>query len=283
MIITEDGIEQTVLEFFDDLNYKIAAPKETSPDGTSPLRKAYDEVILTENLVYALARINPTIPEDARLDALRKILAVETPSMVEENRRIHKMIIEGVDVEYADDDGVIVGNKVWLIDFKNPENNDFLVTNQFTVAENGFTRRPDIVVFVNGLPLGVIELKNAASEQATLSNAFNQLQTYKTQIPSLFRTNEVLVTSDGLSARIGSLTADEERFMPWRTITGADGDFTPAGPREYETLIKGVFEKNRLFLKKTDSCASLKTSSYLVTRAMGCLRLLPDITNIMVH
>ena len=134
------------------------------------------------------------------------------PSLVEENRRIQKMTIEGVDVEYSDDDGVIVGNKVWLIDFKNPENNDFLVTNQFTVAENGFTRRPDIVVFVNGLPLGVIELKNAASEQATLSNAFNQLQTYKKQIPSLFRTNAVLVTSDGLSARIGSLTAEEELY-----------------------------------------------------------------------
>ncbi|MBI0026534.1 type I restriction endonuclease subunit R [Bartonella sp. M0187] len=243
--MNECDIECAGLEYFAELGYEIADPKASSPDGILPLRKAYDEVILTKKLLDALARINPKIPEDARLDALRKILAVETPSLVEENRRIHKMIIEGVDVEYPDDDGVIIGNKVWLIDFKNPENNDFLVTNQFTVAENGFTRRPDIVVFVNGLPLGVIELKNAASEQATLSNAFNQLQTYKKQIPSLFRTNAVLVTSDGLSARIGSLTAEEERFMPWRTVTGADGDFTPAGPREYETLIKGVFEKNR--------------------------------------
>ena len=245
MSINEDIVERTGLEYFAELGYEIADPKESSPYGTLPLRKAYDEVILTGKLVDALARINPTIPEDARLDALRKIMADETPSLVEENRRLHKMIIEGVYVQYPNDDDVIIGNKVWLIDFKTPENNDFLATNQFTVAENGFTRRPDIVVFVNGLPLGVIELKNAASEQATLSNAFNQLQTYKKQIPSLFRTNAVLVTSDGLSARIGSLTADEERFMPWRTVTGAVEDFTPAGPREYETLIKGVFEKNR--------------------------------------
>ena len=141
--MNECDIECAGLEYFAELGYEIADPKASSPDGILPLRKAYDEVILTKKLLDALARINPKIPEDARLDALRKILAVETPSLVEENRRIHKMIIEGVDVEYPDDDGVIIGNKVWLIDFKNPKNNDFLATNQFTVAENSFTRRPE--------------------------------------------------------------------------------------------------------------------------------------------
>lgn len=137
------------------------------------------------------------------------------------------------------------GDKVWLIDFDHPENNDFWVTNQFTVAEGKYTRRPDVMVFVNGLPLGIIELKNAASENATIHEAYNQLQTYKEQVPSLFRTNAVMVASDGMLARIGSLTADEERFMPWRSVTGAEGDFTPHGPYEMDTLLRGVFDKER--------------------------------------
>ncbi|MGO7554694.1 type I restriction endonuclease subunit R [Rhizobium johnstonii] len=137
------------------------------------------------------------------------------------------------------------GDKVWLIDFEHPEKNEFLVTNQFTLAEGKHTRRPDVMVFVNGLPLGIIELKNAASKTATIDQAYQQLQTYKEQIPSLFRTNAVLVASDGMLARIGSLTADEERFMPWRSVTGADGDFTPHGPYEMDTLLRGVFNKER--------------------------------------
>jgi type I restriction enzyme R subunit len=136
---------------------------------------------------------------------------------------------------------VIKGDKVRLIDFGDPTSNDWLAVNQFTVIEKGHDRRPDVVVFVNGLPVGVVELKNAANEGATVDGAFNQLQTYKSEIPSLFRTNAVLVISDGLLARVGSLTADRERFMPWRTVTGAADDFTPHGPREFETLIRGVF------------------------------------------
>ncbi|HCD83128.1 MAG TPA: DEAD/DEAH box helicase, partial [Agrobacterium sp.] len=190
-------------------------------------------------------RLNPTIPADAREQAMRQLLVTETPSPVEENRRIHKLITEGVDVEFGLGDGEVKGDKVWLIDFDNPQNNDWLVTNQFTVVEGKYTRRPDVMVFVNGLPLGIIELKNAGSEAATIDHAFQQLQTYKAQVPSLFRTNAVLIASDGMLARIGSLTADEERFMPWRSVTGADGDFTPHGPYEMDTLLRGVFDKER--------------------------------------
>src|SRR5690606_2292419 len=139
----------------------------------------------------------------------KQLFITETPSLVEENRRIHRLLTEGVDVEFATGDGEIKGDKVWLIDFDNPDNNDWLVTNQFTVVEGRHNRRPDIVVLVNGLPLGVIELKNAGGEHATISAAFNQLQTYKAQVPTLFRTNAVLIASDGMMARVGSLTADE--------------------------------------------------------------------------
>ncbi|WP_119838430.1 type I restriction endonuclease subunit R [Pseudooceanicola algae] len=165
--------------------------------------------------------------------------------MTEENRRIHALLVNGVDVEFKADDGTIRGDKVWLIDFEDFQSNDWLVTNQFTVIEGKHKRRPDLIVFLNGLPVAVIELKNAASETATIEDAFAQLQTYKQQIPSLFRTNAVLVSSDGLLARIGSLTANEERFMPWRSVTGAAEDFTPEGPQEMETLLKGVFDKGR--------------------------------------
>ncbi|MFN3612777.1 type I restriction endonuclease, partial [Tepidimonas sp.] len=201
--------------------------------------------VLSEILSAAVERLNPNVPADARELAIRQLSITETPSLVEENRRIHRLITEGVDVEFSIGDGEVKGDKVWLIDFEHPEKNDFLVTNQFTVAEGKHTRRPDVMVFVNGLPLGIIELKNAASKNATVDQAYQQLQTYKEQIPSLFRTNAVMVASDGMLARIGSLTADEERFMPWRSVTGVDGDFTPHGPYEMDTLLRGVFDKER--------------------------------------
>ncbi|ESZ60126.1 DEAD/DEAH box helicase [Mesorhizobium sp. L103C120A0] len=216
-----------------------------SPDGSAPERDAYSDTILTSRLIAAAERLNPSIPAEARASAIKQLSVTITPSLVEENRRIHRLLADGVDVEFAVADGGIKGDKVWLIDFDNVDNNDWLVTNQFTVVDGRHTRRPDIVVFINGLPLAVIELKNAGAETTDIGAAFNQLQTYKVQIPSLFRTNTVLVASDGLLARIGSLTADEERFMPWRTVTGADGDFTPHGPREMATLLRGVFDRER--------------------------------------
>jgi type I restriction enzyme, R subunit len=167
-----------------------------------------------------------------------------TPSLVEENRRLHRYMIEGVPVEVRRADGSIGGEQARLIDFDDPEANDWVAVNQYTVIENKANRRPDVVVFVNGMPLGVVELKNPGDENATLDGAFNQLQTYKSQITSLFRTNAVLVISDGIAARIGSLTADRERFMPWRTVAGD----APAakGTPELETVLKGVFDRRRL-------------------------------------
>ncbi len=242
---SEGLVEQVVLATFQNLGYLYQPSQTISPDGTAPARLAYGDVLLRDLLAAAVERLNPNIPPDAREQAIRQLSTTETPSLIEENRRIHRLITEGVDVEFSIGDGEVKGDKLWLIDFEKPENNDFWVTNQFTVAEGKYTRRPDVMVFVNGLPLGIIELKNAASENATVNQAYQQLQTYKEQIPSLFRTNAVMVASDGMLARIGSLTANEERFMPWRSVTGADGDFTPHGPYEMDTLLRGVFGKER--------------------------------------
>ncbi|WP_121068386.1 type I restriction endonuclease subunit R [Chachezhania antarctica] len=244
-MINEDLVEQAALAILQNSGIPYLGADVISPDGTEPERASYGEVLLRGRLEATVAQLNAHIPEDARSDALRQISGSTSQSLIEENRRIQGLLVNGVDVEFKSDDGTIRGDKVWLVDFEDPQANDWLVTNQFTVIEGKHKRRPDLVVFLNGLPVAVIELKNAASEAATIEDAFAQLQTYKQQIPSLFRTNAVLVSSDGLLARIGSLTANEERFMPWRSVTGAAEDFTPEGPQEMETLLKGVFDKGR--------------------------------------
>ena len=242
--LSEATIEQLVLDQLSSLGYAVATDGEIGPDGKAPDREAYADVILVKRLTAAIERLNPTIPVEARGDALRKVLATEKPSLVEENRRLHKLIVEGVDVEFYSEDGTIRGDKVRLVDFDDLTANDWLATGQFTVIQGSINRRPDIVIFINGLPLGVIELKAPGGENATLGGAHNQLQTYKAQIPSLFRTNAVLVTSDGITARVGSLTADQERFMPWRTT---DGKVIAAkGQPELNVLIEGIFERRRL-------------------------------------
>jgi type I restriction enzyme R subunit len=197
------------------------------------------DVILVKRLTAAIERLNPSIPAEARGDALRKLMATEMPALVAENRRLHKLMIEGVNVEFQGEDGSIRGDKVRLIDFDDHSANDWLATGQFPVINGGINRRPDIVVFVNGLPLGVIELKAPGGENATLTSAHNQLQTYKTQISALFRTNAVLIISDGLSARVGSLTADQERFMPWRTTDGKE--IAAKGKPELAILFGSVY------------------------------------------
>ena len=242
--ISEAAIERVVLDQLAGLGYAIATEGEISPDGKAPEREAYSDVVLHKRLALSIERLNPAIPAEARSDALRKVLATEKPSLVEENRRLHKLMVEGVDVEFYSEDGTIRGDKVRLIDFDDLAANDWLATGQFTVIEGRANRRPDIVVFINGLPLGVLELKAPGSANATLSGAHSQLQTYKTQIPALFRTNAVLVTSDGITARVGSLTADEERFMPWRTTDGAV--IAAKGEPELAVLIEGIFDRKRL-------------------------------------
>ncbi|MBY5735602.1 type I restriction endonuclease subunit R [Rhizobium leguminosarum] len=242
---SEEIVEQATLDLFRVLGWTFAGSQDIGPDGTNPARLSYSDTILEGHLAKAIARLNPTIPEDARHEAQRQFLRAESQNLIDENRRLHGQIVNGIEVEFIGADGAVKGDNVWLIDFDHVESNEFLVTNQFTVAAGKYTRRADVMVFVNGLPLGIIELKNAASKNATIDQAYQQLQTYKAQIPSLFRTNAVMVASDGMLARIGSLTADEERFMPWRSVTGADGDFTPHGPYEMDTLLRGVFDKER--------------------------------------
>lgn len=240
---SESEVEEALIEKLKSLGYTYLDDSIAGPDGTHPERKDYSEVILVHRLEKAIGNLNPRIPQGAREDALKKVIGSTSYSPVEENRRLHGFIVEGIDVEFHDKDGTIRGDKVHLIDFKNPDNNDWVVLNQFTVIEDGKNRRPDVVVFINGLPMGVFELKNPSDESATLSQAYNQLQTYKSQISSLFRSNMVLVISDGVHARIGSLTATEERFMPWRSID----DFKATAKDESKMLIltEEVFEKYR--------------------------------------
>ena len=245
-MIDEDMVEQAVLATLGDLNYSILSVEEAAPDAAELERHSYSEVVLYTRLVENARRLNPTIPEDTVDEAMRLLLRQETPSLVEENRRVHRMMVDGIDVEFSDEDDTIKGDKVWIVDFSNPANNNWVATSQFTVVEGKHNRRADVVVFLNGLPVAVIELKSAGAESATIEGAFNQIQTYKQQIPSLFRTNGVLVVSDGLVARVGSLTADQERFMPWRSVTGEAGDFTPSGPHEMNTLLRGVFDQGHL-------------------------------------
>jgi type I restriction enzyme R subunit len=244
MSITEDTVELAAIETLQELGWGYVHGSVIAPDGIAPERRSFGDVILIGRLEAAIARINPDAAEAARGEALRRVLTGELPSLVEENRRIHKLLTEGVDVEYRGDDGRTAATKIWLIDFGRADANDWLAVNQFVVVENRSNRRPDVVLFVNGLPLAVLELKNAAAQNATIADAYNQLQTYLHQIPGLFRTNAVLVTSDGMEARIGSLTANAERFMPWRTVDGQD--FAHRGTPELETLLRGVFTPENL-------------------------------------
>lgn len=240
---TESVIEQAALAWLESLGYSVAFGLEIAPDGTLSERDNYGQVVLLERLRHSLLFLNPQIPPDAIEEAFRKLTQPDSPSLILNNHTIHRYLIEGVQVEYIREDGSFAGDYVQVIDFANPDNNDFLAVNQFTVVENKHDRRPDIVLFVNGLPLAVIELKNAADAKATIWTAFNQLQTYKDQIPSLFNYNAVLMVSDGLYARVGTLTANKEWFMPWRTIEGEDLDDTHL--TQLQVVLEGVFNKQR--------------------------------------
>ena len=241
--VTESEVEDAALQWLAGLGYAVLHGPDIGPEGPAPERGSYDEVLLAGRLRKALARLNPHLPAETLEDVLRKVRQAETPLLIKENRRLHRYLVEGVPLEVAREDGSVGGDTAWLIDFTDVDSNDWLAVNQFTVIEGKNNRRPDMVLFVNGLPLAVIELKNPGDENATLEGAFNQLQTYKDDVPSLFRSNAALVTSDGIQARLGSLTADLERFMPWRTVDGAA--VAPKGSPELQTVIEGVFEKSR--------------------------------------
>ncbi|MBD2341444.1 type I restriction endonuclease subunit R [Calothrix sp. FACHB-156] len=238
--LTEGDVEAATLEWFAQLNYTTIHASEIAPGEPNAQRIDYADVVLINRLRSALETINPQIPADAIEEAIRKITRSDTANFFENNRRFHKLLTDGVNVEYQTSERIVY-DQVQLIDFTNPDNNDWLVVNQFTVIENKKDRRPDVVVFINGLPLGVIELKNPGIENATIKGAFNQLQTYKQDIPSLFPYNEILVVSDGTEARVGTLTADWERFMPWRV---SEEKSVPRKVLELEVLIKDIFAKN---------------------------------------
>ena len=243
MSLNESIVENAALEWFGELGYAVGHGPHLAPGEPAAERDSFGEVVLVGRLREAIRRLNFSIPEDAQEEALRKVLRVGTPSLVQTNRAFHKMLRDGVDVEYPRGDGSIKGDKVLLVDFTDVRANDFFAVNQFTVIEGQHNRRPDIVVFLNGLPLGLIELKNAADENTDIWAAYRQLQTYKAQITSLLNYNAVLVVSDGMYARMGSVTANQEWFKVWRTIDG-EGD-APKTALELDTLTRGVFDRQR--------------------------------------
>ncbi len=241
--MNERELERATQGWFQALGYQLAFGPFLAPDQPGAERDSFGQTLLLARLRDAIARLNPKVPADARAEALRKVQLVALPSLIQTNRAFHGYLLDGVPVEYARRDGSIAGDLVRLIDFDDVAANDWLVLNQYTVIEGQHNRRADIVVFVNGMPLGLIELKNAADENATIWSAYAQLQTYKAEIPSLLQYNAVLVVSDGLQARIGSVSANQEWFKVWRTIDG-EGD-APKSALELEVLVRGVFERRR--------------------------------------
>jgi len=207
--LNESIVEDATLTWFGDLGYAIGHGPQLAPGERAAERDAFGDVVLAGRLRKAIRRLNPAIPEETREEALKKVLRVATPSLTQTNRAFHRLLRDGVPVEYARPDGSIAGDHLRLVDLGDAGANDWLVVNQFTVIEGQHNRRPDVVVFVNGLPLGLIELKNAADEDTTIWSAYQQLQTYKAEIPTLLHYNAVLVVSDGLQARIGSVTANQ--------------------------------------------------------------------------
>ncbi|MDD2413343.1 MAG: type I restriction endonuclease subunit R, partial [Bacteroidales bacterium] len=241
--ITEHSIEAFAIELLDKLGYEYIYAPNIAPDGETPERESYEQVLLVERLQNAVKRINKSMPADAQAEAIKEIQRIASPELLANNEAFHRLLTEGIPVSKRVD-GDDRGDRVWLIDFKNPYNNDFVVANQFTVVENNNNKRPDVILFVNGIPLVVIELKNAADENATINSAFKQIETYKSIIPTLFTYNSFVVISDGLEAKAGSISAGFSRFMAWKS---ADGKAEASHlVNQLETLILGMLNKETL-------------------------------------
>jgi type I restriction enzyme R subunit len=236
--MTEDQLEQEALGWLADVGYQHRHGPELAPDGSTPERSSYREVLLLDRLRQAVAALNPLVPQAARDDAVKQVVDLGTPVLLAANRQFHRLLVTGVPVQYQRD-GETRGDFVRLVDWADPARNEWLAVNQLSIQGPHHTRRPDIILFVNGLPLVLIELKNPADPNADVWKAFHQIQTYKEQIADAFQYNEVLVISDGTDALLGSLSSDSERFMAWRTIDGVELD--PLGPfNELQTLVRGV-------------------------------------------
>lgn len=240
--IGENVVEEAALEYFRQLGYGTIWGPGIAPDGDAPERTDYSQVLLRGRLREALARLNPGFTSDVIEMALVILDRAESQNALSENERFHRLITSGIPVEHRMEDGSVRTSLLWVIDFENPENNDWVAVNQVTVIENGKNRRPDVIVFVNGVPLALLELKNPGSENATLRGAWNQVQTYRSDIPSVFTPNAVSIISDGTSASMGSFTAGWEHYAPWKTI---DGREVVTGLPALEVLIKGVFDQTR--------------------------------------
>lgn len=239
--MTEDKIEQALLDTLTSIGWEVVSGPTIGPDGT--MEREYTDVVLNRRLEIALARLNPDLSSQQREEVARRIVRTSSAELLADNQDFHTLLTDGVDVEYRHDDGSVRTAQAQLFDFDDPLNNDFVAINQLTVVQDGINRRPDVVLYVNGLPLVVVELKNATDSKANLTSAYNQIQTYKQQISSLFRFNELCVISDGLDARVGTVTAQAERFMSWRTV---DGEREEGIVPELEILAMGMFDKMRL-------------------------------------
>ena len=264
---SESVIEEATLAWLERLGYTIKHGPEIAPGELWAERNDYTQVVLEDRLRQGLARLNLQLPAEALEDAFRKIIRSEGPTLEARNRAFHRLLIDGVTVEYKRPDGTIAGAQARALDFEDPDNNDWLAVNQFTVSENKHTRRPDVVLFINGLPLALIELKNPADENATIWTAFQQLQTYMSELPSLFSFNEMLVVSDGMEARIGTLTAGREWFKPWRTISGE----SLADPHlsELQVVLEGILEKRRFLDLLRDFIVFEDSGGALVKKMAG--------------
>lgn len=241
--ITENIIEAFAIELLDKLGYEYIYAPDIAPDSENPERNSYGEVLLVNRLQNAVKRINHSIPADAQAEAIKEIQRIASPELLANNETFHRLLTEGIPVSKRVD-GDDRGDRVWLIDFKNPHNNEFVVANQFTIIENGNNKRPDVILFINGIPLVVIELKNAADENTTINSAFKQVETYKTIIPSLFTYNGFVVISDGLEAKAGSISAGFSRYMSWKSADGkAEASHLVS---QLETLIQGMLNKETL-------------------------------------
>jgi len=241
--LLESDIEQLAIERLEAKRWNYLYGPDIAPDGETPMRTTLEEVVLKEVLAKAVKRLNPTLTDDVRDEAIKTVLRIASPDTLANNEAFHRLLTEGVPVSTYQD-GMERGERVWFVDFEDPWNNEFTVVNQFTIIENGHNRRPDVLLFVNGLPLVIIELKNAADENATIESAYRQIETYKQQIPSLFTYNELIIISDGLEARAGSLSAGFSRFTAWKS---EDGEHI-ASPMmsQLEVLINGMLEKDTL-------------------------------------
>lgn len=241
--LLESDIEQMAINLLQAKRWEYLYGPDIAPDGETPLRAAFDEVVLREKLERAVVRLNPSIKEEVRSEAIKTVLRIASPDTLANNEEFHKLLTEGVPVSTYQD-GMERGERVWLVDYEDPWNNEFTVVNQFTIIENGHNRRPDVLLFVNGLPLVIIELKNAADENATIESAYRQIETYKQQIPTLFTYNELIIISDGLEARAGSLSAGFSRFTAWKS---EDGEHIASSlMSQLEVLINGMLQKDTL-------------------------------------